>query len=90
MTISAIIVAAGSGQRLGGGLPKQYRPLAGRPVLAHAARRLASHPAIGEIRVVVGEGQDEIARDALEGVKSARSYEAARRGRTRSAPASRW
>ena len=68
MTISAIIVAAGSGQRLGGGLPKQYRPLAGRPVLAHAATRLASHPAIAEIRVVVGEGQDDIARAALKGV----------------------
>ena len=68
MTISAIIVAAGSGQRLGSGLPKQYRPLAGRPVLTHAARRLARHPAIGEIRVVVGEDQDEIALEALKGL----------------------
>ena len=68
MTISAIIVAAGSGERLGGGLPKQYRPLAGRPVLAHAARRLATHPAIAEIRVVVGEGQDQLAEAALDGI----------------------
>jgi 2-C-methyl-D-erythritol 4-phosphate cytidylyltransferase/2-C-methyl-D-erythritol 2,4-cyclodiphosphate synthase len=68
MTISAIIVAAGSGQRLGGGLPKQYRPLAGRPVLAHAARRLSSHPAIAEIRIVVGEGQEDLARRALDGL----------------------
>ena len=30
-----IIVAAGRGTRAGGGLPKQWRPLAGRPVLAH-------------------------------------------------------
>ena len=69
MTISAIIVAAGTGQRLGGGLPKQYRPIAGRPILAHAAQRLASHPAIAEIRVVVGDGQDELARAALAGFK---------------------
>ena len=68
MTISAIIVAAGSGQRLGGAIPKQYRLLAGRPVLAHATRRLASHPAIAELRVVVGEGQDQLAESALRGI----------------------
>ena len=68
MTISAIIVAAGSGQRLGGGTPKQFRRLAGRPILAHAARRLASHPAIRDIHVVIGEGQDDAAQSALEGI----------------------
>ena len=29
----AVIVAGGSGERMGGGLPKQFRPLKGRPVL---------------------------------------------------------
>lgn len=69
MTISAIIVAAGSGQRLGGGLPKQYRPLAGQPILAHAARRLASHPAVAEIQVVIGEGQEALAHAAMAGLE---------------------
>src|SRR5690242_13048079 len=32
-TIAVIVVAAGTGERMGGG-PKQYRMLAGRPVLA--------------------------------------------------------
>lgn len=32
MTTAAIIVAAGRGTRAGGGLPKQWRPLKGRPV----------------------------------------------------------
>ncbi len=32
MTTAAIIVAAGRGQRAGGGVPKQWRPLAGRRV----------------------------------------------------------
>ena len=68
MTISAIIVAAGSGQRLGGGTPKQFRRLAGRPILAHAARRLASHPAVRDIHVVIGENQEVAARAALEGI----------------------
>ena len=51
MTTAAIIVAAGRGLRAGAGLPKQWRPLAGRPVVAHAlaafagmARVLVIHP----------------------------------------------
>ncbi|MCF1709813.1 bifunctional 2-C-methyl-D-erythritol 4-phosphate cytidylyltransferase/2-C-methyl-D-erythritol 2,4-cyclodiphosphate synthase [Tabrizicola sp. J26] len=35
MTVAGIIVAAGRGTRAGEGLPKQWRMLAGRPVLAH-------------------------------------------------------
>ena len=31
MSVTALIVAAGSGQRLGGGMPKQFRPLGGKP-----------------------------------------------------------
>lgn len=38
MTTAAIIVAAGRGSRAGGGLPKQWRLLAGQPVLAHGIR----------------------------------------------------
>ena len=40
----ALIVAAGSGSRAGGEVPKQYRPLAGKPLLAHALDHLR-HPA---------------------------------------------
>ena len=66
MSTTAIIVAAGIGERLGGGLPKQFRALGGLPMLGHAARRLATHPAVGELIVVVGEGQDDLARSALD------------------------
>ena len=65
MTTTALIVAAGKGQRLGGGLPKQYRLLGGKPVLRRAVEALASHPAIARVRVVVGAGQQELADDAL-------------------------
>lgn len=34
---TVILVAAGRGARAGGEVPKQWRPLAGRPVLAHTA-----------------------------------------------------
>ncbi|MGQ0610402.1 MAG: bifunctional 2-C-methyl-D-erythritol 4-phosphate cytidylyltransferase/2-C-methyl-D-erythritol 2,4-cyclodiphosphate synthase [Paracoccaceae bacterium] len=36
MSIAVIIVAAGRGTRAGGELPKQWQPLGGAPVLAHA------------------------------------------------------
>ena len=36
----AILVAAGRGSRFGGAVPKQYRMLAGRPLLRHAAEAL--------------------------------------------------
>lgn len=39
-TTAAIIVAAGRGTRAGGGLPKQWRDLAGAPVLDHTLRAL--------------------------------------------------
>jgi 2-C-methyl-D-erythritol 4-phosphate cytidylyltransferase/2-C-methyl-D-erythritol 2,4-cyclodiphosphate synthase len=48
----AIVVAAGSGGRLGG-LPKQYRLLSGEPVLRHALRLFAVHPAITAVQPVI-------------------------------------
>ncbi len=49
----AIVVAAGRGSRFGGSAPKQYTPLAGRPILTHALARLAAHPAIDAVRAVI-------------------------------------
>src|SRR5262245_10975607 len=65
MSVTALIVAAGSGSRMGSDLPKQFRPIAGKAVLAHAVDALASHPAIDTVRVVIGEGQQDLARQAL-------------------------
>ena len=48
----ALVVAAGRGTRLGGPLPKQYLPLAGRPVLRYSLETLARHPGIDAVRVV--------------------------------------
>jgi 2-C-methyl-D-erythritol 4-phosphate cytidylyltransferase/2-C-methyl-D-erythritol 2,4-cyclodiphosphate synthase len=67
MTTTALIVAAGKGERVGG-LPKQYRLLGGKPVLRRAVEALASHPAIARVRVVIGAGQEALAQAALEGV----------------------
>ena len=44
MTYYALIPAAGSGSRMAGGAPKQYQPIAGRPMLWHSLRALAVAP----------------------------------------------
>ena len=65
MTVTALIVAAGKGERLGGGVPKQYRPIGGKPVLRWAVEALAGHAAIDQVCVVIGKGQQELAEDVL-------------------------
>jgi 2-C-methyl-D-erythritol 4-phosphate cytidylyltransferase/2-C-methyl-D-erythritol 2,4-cyclodiphosphate synthase len=68
VTTTALIVAAGSGSRMGGDTPKQFRLLAGKPVLRWAAESLIRHSAVQAVRVVVGQGQQERAAEALNGV----------------------
>jgi 2-C-methyl-D-erythritol 4-phosphate cytidylyltransferase/2-C-methyl-D-erythritol 2,4-cyclodiphosphate synthase len=68
MTVTALIVAAGKGERLGGDVPKQYRTIGGKPVLRWAVEAMASSASIDQIRVVVGSGQQEMAEAALEGL----------------------
>jgi 2-C-methyl-D-erythritol 4-phosphate cytidylyltransferase len=51
-----LIPAAGSGSRMGGSLPKQYHPLAGKPLLWHAVENLCAHHAIEQVFVVLAPG----------------------------------
>lgn len=48
-----VVPAAGRGTRVGGDVPKQYLPLAGKPLLMHTLERLAAHPRIRGIVVVL-------------------------------------
>ena len=63
--IVAIIVAAGTGSRSGHDTPKQFAPLAGRPMVAHSVARLRAHPQIDEVLVVIGAGQEAQLRAAV-------------------------
>ncbi len=56
----ALIVAGGRGQRLGGDVPKQYRALAGRPVIAHTVARFADHAAVDHVQVVIHRDDAEM------------------------------
>ena len=54
----ALIPAAGSGTRMGAGTPKQYAPLAGKPLLQHAVQVLCAHPRIEQVFVVLSPGDE--------------------------------
>jgi 2-C-methyl-D-erythritol 4-phosphate cytidylyltransferase / 2-C-methyl-D-erythritol 2,4-cyclodiphosphate synthase len=49
----ALVVAAGRGVRAGGGMPKQYRALAGQPVLRYSLEMFRRHARIAGVRAVI-------------------------------------
>jgi 2-C-methyl-D-erythritol 4-phosphate cytidylyltransferase len=51
--ISAIIVAAGKGTRMGAGVDKLWLEVAGRPVVAHTWKKFNDAPCVDEIILVV-------------------------------------
>lgn len=55
MTIG-VILAAGRGLRFGLEKPKQFNPLAGRPIMDYAIETFAAHPEISELFVIFPEG----------------------------------
>ena len=63
--LAAIILAAGSGQRMGDGLEKQFRPLAGKPVLIHSVTAFLAHPACARMVIVCASSQKEKVRTIL-------------------------
>ncbi len=65
---AVIITAAGSGKRFGeggGGIPKQFAPLNGEPLLAYSIRSFSGCSSIGEIVVVVPPEQLEYTRSEI-------------------------
>ncbi len=49
---TALIIAAGIGQRMKSTIPKQFLEISGKPVLAHTLERFQNHPDIHSILVV--------------------------------------
>jgi 2-C-methyl-D-erythritol 4-phosphate cytidylyltransferase len=52
----ALLPTAGSGSRLGGDLPKQFRQLAGKPMLSHALEAFLQSPHVESIWIGVSPG----------------------------------
>ncbi len=54
--VGVVVVAAGQGLRAGGGEPKQFRPIAGVPMLLRALRPFVAHPEVVQVVVVLPAG----------------------------------
>jgi 2-C-methyl-D-erythritol 4-phosphate cytidylyltransferase len=63
----AILVAAGSGTRLGAAVPKAFCEVAGRTLLEHAVERFRTHPSVRDVCVVAPSGYLEQARELSPG-----------------------
>jgi 2-C-methyl-D-erythritol 4-phosphate cytidylyltransferase len=53
MTVAALVLAAGRGERLGGAVPKAFHPLAGKPLLVRALESLAAAPEVERVTPVI-------------------------------------
>ena len=51
--VGVVVVAAGQGSRVGGETPKQYRPIAGVPMVLRALRPFTAHPEVVEVVLVL-------------------------------------
>lgn len=65
---AAVIVAAGTGERFGGSLPKQYRPLAGSSVLRRSVEAFRATGRFADIVVVIRDEHRALYDDAAAGL----------------------
>ena len=63
--VAILIVAGGRGLRAGGGIPKQYRDLAGHSLLRRTIA--ACLDAADLVQVVIGQGDEDAYARAVEG-----------------------
>ena len=63
--ITAVVLAAGEGTRLGAEQNKVYIQLAGRPLLSHCLRVFDRSPVIDQIVLVVAHGEEGCARELV-------------------------
>jgi 2-C-methyl-D-erythritol 4-phosphate cytidylyltransferase / 2-C-methyl-D-erythritol 2,4-cyclodiphosphate synthase len=70
---AVLIVAAGRGSRAGGpsGLPKQFEPIGGEPVLRHTVRQFCSRSDIATVMVVIHPDDEQLYAQATVGLNLA-------------------
>ncbi len=66
MKKTAILLAAGSGQRMGTPELKQYLPIGGEPMFLRSLRTFLKVPCFSEIILVVKEGEEERTQEILD------------------------
>jgi 2-C-methyl-D-erythritol 4-phosphate cytidylyltransferase / 2-C-methyl-D-erythritol 2,4-cyclodiphosphate synthase len=67
--VAAVIVAAGRGYRAGGDMPKQYRALAGEPVIRPTLAAFVGHPQIDAVQPVIHADDRAIFQAATAGLQ---------------------
>jgi 2-C-methyl-D-erythritol 4-phosphate cytidylyltransferase / 2-C-methyl-D-erythritol 2,4-cyclodiphosphate synthase len=68
MSTAVVIVAAGTGSRAGGDLPKQYQLIGGKPVLWWTLKAFCDHPGVSHVQTVIGPGQEALFAEASAGL----------------------
>lgn len=68
LPLTALVVAAGSGRRLAGDLPKGFRPLGGSPLFLHSLAVFDRTSCVADHVLVVPSGREDQARRAAAGV----------------------
>ena len=67
----ALLLSGGTGSRIGGDIPKQYRNVSGRPVFSYCTESLFMHEKIGGVQIVASPmWQEEICREARQAIGS--------------------
>lgn len=61
-----VVPAAGRGRRFGGATPKQYLRIGDKPLLLHTLERLAAHPRIAGLMLVLAPDDDMWTRGLVE------------------------
>ncbi len=79
----AIILAGGKGMRMGAGIPKQFLPIGGKPILMRTIERFREYDSKLQIILVLPEAQQEYWEVLCEEYDFQVDYKIAKGGRTR-------
>lgn len=85
MRAGIVIVAAGRGERAGAPEegPKQYRPIGGRPVIAHTLEKFVTWPGSARIVVVIHRDDEALFNDAVANLRERSRIQTTLGGATR-------
>jgi 2-C-methyl-D-erythritol 4-phosphate cytidylyltransferase/2-C-methyl-D-erythritol 2,4-cyclodiphosphate synthase len=68
-SVAAVVVAGGRGLRAGGDLPKQYRQLAGEPIIRSSLAMFAWHGEVHAVQAVIHRDDERLYEAAAKGLK---------------------
>jgi len=66
--VAVVVVAAGRGSRVGGDLPKQFRPIGGRPMIWQSLAVFLDHPSVGAVQAVIHPADAELFQASTAGL----------------------